>query len=903
MWLLNTKTGEFKSFGNPRHVRYAILSHVWSTERPEQSYQETLDIIATTPAGTTPLSRYSDKLQRFCEVAAEDNFDWGWADSSCIDKTSSSELTESLNSMYDWYRYAGTCYTFLHDLDDVDITDPMFREEFRNSKWFTRGWTLQELLASKVLLFLSKTWRAVGSKHTLAELVESVTGIDRSVLTFQEPLESFSIACKMSWAASRTTTRVEDEAYALMGIFGVNIPISYGEGRYAFIRLQEAIVRQHPDQTIFAWGRVLPPYPFVYTHPGDTSPVTNSIRVPPLLNEYFLASGPREFSESTAFRPLPRGDFAELLGLSPEHTYQLFTPTSYGMHAYVPLLTIHRDDPHLSLPTHLAILACEDGERRILALLLRPQPASTGRDFLVGAVVGDTNELVGSEIPLQSIYYRVTYLSRDDITALSRRPRSLVEMVDLYIPHRPPVTAQKSELEETTHAALRDSREFFEVRLSGWCRRLLKRDGYTVTPENDTNVAHHDCRLILLPPSASATSAIVIQNSEEHITIRVGRCNCVLADTYHLLAVMVSSRGRTSPFEIDFQSPHHKKDHSAHIHSWRFSGGFAEKEISLESKEYFKPTIHLRLTFSHDTQHSVGSRPKVYRLGVEIWSTPPLDPPLSTSPVSLETIQIPRTLSYSEVAASPPVREAALASQASRMFSLYPGRLPSQDSRMRTSTLIQGSHRQRSATPQQTTYQESLVRPQAARYSRNGNITEPVTRRVPSVVAPPVRISQSASPALSSFGFPSRASSQYSNGSQETIRPGGPRIRQSTTNGAFDGGIAPSRPSRSNSRTPGTPRQTSTRAPSPIVEYVEQYDQQNTTTSPVRQNGGIHTPVSANRQRSRLYQGSGRSAPGQQRPIRHSTSQYQDSGQGRSRGRGRDGSGQWEYQVEEDSDL
>ena len=228
MRLLNTKTGVFESFGDPRQVRYAILSHVWSVDGTEQTYERTCQILADTLTGTIPLSRYSDKIKRFCEVARQDGFEWGWVDSSCIDKSSSSELSEAINSMYDWYRYSGTCYCFLHDLHDIDTSDPTFCEEFGNSKWFTRGWTLQELLAPSVLLFLSKTWRVIGTKYTLASVVETVTHIDYTVLTFEQPLEAVSVARKMSWAASRTTTRVEDEAYSLMGIFGVTIPISYG---------------------------------------------------------------------------------------------------------------------------------------------------------------------------------------------------------------------------------------------------------------------------------------------------------------------------------------------------------------------------------------------------------------------------------------------------------------------------------------------------------------------------------------------------------------------------------------------------------------------------------------------------------------------------------------------------
>ncbi|RPD54423.1 HET-domain-containing protein [Lentinus tigrinus ALCF2SS1-6] len=240
MRLLDTTTGEFRWVQDPRRVRYAILSHVWAKKGdvdyvPEQTYQD---------------------IRHFCEVARNDGFNLGWADSACIDKTSSSELSEAINSMYNWYRYAGACYAILHDVSDTDDKEQR-DEQFRSSKWFTRGWTLQELLAPSVVLFLSNKWKVIGSKHTLAELIEDVTGIGRAVLTLEQPLEDVSVARRMSWAARRETSREEDEAYSLMGIFGVNMPTTYGEGRYAFIRLQEEILKHIPDQTIFAWGPIL----------------------------------------------------------------------------------------------------------------------------------------------------------------------------------------------------------------------------------------------------------------------------------------------------------------------------------------------------------------------------------------------------------------------------------------------------------------------------------------------------------------------------------------------------------------------------------------------------------------------------------------------------------------------
>ena len=899
MRLLNTKTGVFESFGDPRQVRYAILSHVWSVDGTEQTYERTCQILADTLTGTIPLSRYSDKIKRFCEVARQDGFEWGWVDSSCIDKSSSSELSEAINSMYDWYRYSGTCYCFLHDLHDIDTSDPTFCEEFGNSKWFTRGWTLQELLAPSVLLFLSKTWRVIGTKYTLASIVETVTHIDYTVLTFEQPLEAVSVARKMSWAASRTTTRVEDEAYSLMGIFGVTIPISYGEGRYAFIRLQEEIVKHCPDQTIFAWGRDLDPSELMFAPPGHVDGTSNNLSVSqPSLNinrdEYLLASGPRHFKQSSTFRRLSQGAFAELLDLSPEDTYQVFTPTSYGMHACVPVLTVYRDDSLFNPPTHIALLACEDQYHRLFALLLRPhwQDEIDGYNFLVGAIVGDPNTLVSSDTPLQSHYYRVTFLTREDVVSL----RQDIKMVDLYIPHRPTITSQKLELEEATHAALRDSREFFEVRLSGWSRTLLTLSGYTLSPPTDVNIARHDGRLVSTPLSTPITSAIVIFDNDEHITIRIGRCSCALAEQYHLLAVMVSARGRSSPLgEKQFQTHHYKKDDPAHIHSWKFSGGFASKEVHLEStaRSGMITPLRLRLTFSHDTQNPTGvPRPKLYRLGVEILAPLPSESPLSASPAALSPVE-PKpkpTLSYSQVAASPPISQALLAQPVPRVpipSSAWPPRVPAPSTSTsairnwtRNSGLQPSAIPQRTITPRRDTLRPArqIAQSRSAQGTHNG--VDSGSRRGSPLISPPQMQSTRSAPSTYSYGShrPSGSTTQYGDlppdgAGHESRRGSLSQTRQPTpsSRASFNSG----RLSLNTSRASSVSRRTSAGVPSPLSEVGERVPEVVGRPNFGSSSGYRQTTLPAGTANGR----------GQLRPARHSTQHSMSNGvQGRVRG-------------------
>ncbi|KAI1792647.1 hypothetical protein LXA43DRAFT_887131, partial [Ganoderma leucocontextum] len=193
------------------------------------------------------------KVRRACEAARADGYDLLWIDSCCIDKTSSAELSEAINSMWLWYNgSAAVCHAFLADVpgdDDVDAKD----SRFRASRWFRRGWTLQELLAPRDIKFLSGSWTYLGSKAGLALAIQERTGIEFEVLLHLRSLDEVSVAKRMSWAANRETTRVEDWAYSLLGIFDINMPTLYGEGEGAFQRLQEQIIQRIPDQSIFAW--------------------------------------------------------------------------------------------------------------------------------------------------------------------------------------------------------------------------------------------------------------------------------------------------------------------------------------------------------------------------------------------------------------------------------------------------------------------------------------------------------------------------------------------------------------------------------------------------------------------------------------------------------------------------
>jgi hypothetical protein len=222
---------------------YAILSHTWGDE--EVTFQDINEGTGRDKAGYAKLRFSSDQ-------AARDGLKYFWVDTCCINKSSSAELSEAINSMFRWYQGAAMCYVYLSDVSmkkrkrgDED-SPPTWEQLFRGSRWFTRGWTLQELLAPSIVEFFSREGTRLGSKVSLKDTISSITRIPVDVLGGHD-LKRFSVAQRMSWAASRQTTRVEDQAYSLMGIFDVNMPLLYGEGEKAFLRLQEEIIKNSND--------------------------------------------------------------------------------------------------------------------------------------------------------------------------------------------------------------------------------------------------------------------------------------------------------------------------------------------------------------------------------------------------------------------------------------------------------------------------------------------------------------------------------------------------------------------------------------------------------------------------------------------------------------------------------
>ena len=247
MRLLHTSTLELHEFYGDVIPKYAILSHTWG--EGEVSFQE-LQKAKLDQSNMLNSSKGYQKIKDCCKLAASDGWQYVWIDTCCIDKTSSAELSEAINSMYRWYEEAQICYAYLADVDSAGQNNPLTMRRFERSRWFTRGWTLQELLAPDFLIFYDKTWVEIGTRSSLGKRISKITGIKRNHMI--RPLKA-SVAAKMSWASDRNTTRVEDIAYSLMGLFEVNMPLLYGEGSKAFTRLQHEIVKISDDESIFAW--------------------------------------------------------------------------------------------------------------------------------------------------------------------------------------------------------------------------------------------------------------------------------------------------------------------------------------------------------------------------------------------------------------------------------------------------------------------------------------------------------------------------------------------------------------------------------------------------------------------------------------------------------------------------
>ncbi|RMY70849.1 hypothetical protein D0863_05529 [Hortaea werneckii] len=261
MRLINTETLEMHEFLPADIPRYAILSHRWQEE--EVSFKQ-----------YTKRHKYPEvqqlkgfaKIEQFCRIARERQMQWAWIDTCCIDSRSSAELSEAINSMWRWYEDAEECYIYLCDVHMQDDFSDLLAQVER-SEWFTRGWTLQELIAPGYRVFFTSRWAEIGNIKSVQDWtryedigscfflssISRASGVPIPYLLGRN-LGLSSIGERISWAASRQTSRPEDVAYSLMGLLNVNMPLLYGEGKEkAFVRLQIELIKKSRDTSLFAW--------------------------------------------------------------------------------------------------------------------------------------------------------------------------------------------------------------------------------------------------------------------------------------------------------------------------------------------------------------------------------------------------------------------------------------------------------------------------------------------------------------------------------------------------------------------------------------------------------------------------------------------------------------------------
>jgi hypothetical protein len=300
MRLIDTRTVELRWFNDNDLPEYAILSHTWGPD--EITYQDLVWINrAKALSASTDLSSSSAsfssqdeqstlmlaaietmirgnsgsavgsvaeedlmrrsgyrKIINAAEQARGQGYKYIWVDTCCIDKSSSAELQEAINSMYHWYREAGVCIVYLEDIMKPPRTgyttaSEIAKAAFKACRWNTRGWTLQEVVAPAICRFYFQDWTLMGEKVEFLEELSEATGIPTYVLEDQSLVKDVSVAERMSWAAERQSTRLEDVAYSLLGIFDIHMPLLYGEGAKAFLRLQEELLKTTDDYSLFAW--------------------------------------------------------------------------------------------------------------------------------------------------------------------------------------------------------------------------------------------------------------------------------------------------------------------------------------------------------------------------------------------------------------------------------------------------------------------------------------------------------------------------------------------------------------------------------------------------------------------------------------------------------------------------
>ena len=386
MRLINVRSLAMEEFYGDDIPPYAILSHTWGPgeigyeawQNHRRFYSYILSWFYKKPAGLA-------KIEGACRLARQYDVGWAWVDTKCIDKSSAAELTEAINSMFRWYARSRVCIVYLSDVPSAKVPSEDLKKSFRASRWFTRGWTLQELIAPEQVHFFAADWSSIGAKDDawLQDEIFAITAIPRAVVSGKMPVSQASVSQRMSWVATRMTTRVEDMAYCMIGIFEVSMPFIYGEGMGAFERLQQEIIKISNDHTIFCWSWLpsVPPNWVSLLAPSPDVFVDGNLYD---RNDYVFGygsiNGPYSMTNSGLSMKLP-------LLYSLTHRFLVLNASSrLGSEtlqeiACIPVSSQERDDvllvqrvPHPASPAIFSRLSCETLQTESLLAKVRPHP-------------------------------------------------------------------------------------------------------------------------------------------------------------------------------------------------------------------------------------------------------------------------------------------------------------------------------------------------------------------------------------------------------------------------------------------------------------------------------------------------------------------------------------------------
>ena len=289
--LLHVESLTLQQFKDDNCPPYVILSHRWAEDPSDEVvYDDMANFHELRQSRLWKKARSAAKIVGACQKVIEEKIHYLWLDTVCIKQDNLMELSTAINSMYRLYSNAELCLAYLSDYPTAEV------QTFCQSDWFNRGWTLQELVAPAVVKFFDKDWGSIGDRRQLSEELTHRTRVAEVILLGFISVKSASISRRMSWMAGRKTSVPEDTAYCLLGIFGVNMPLIYGEGKErAFLRLQEEIMRYSEDDSLFVWKTE-------EQHPAGST-VSNRSCLNKIYNTGLLASSPDCFRSTGNYSP------------------------------------------------------------------------------------------------------------------------------------------------------------------------------------------------------------------------------------------------------------------------------------------------------------------------------------------------------------------------------------------------------------------------------------------------------------------------------------------------------------------------------------------------------------------------------------------------------------------------